>query len=176
MAKNANPRKNFNFSIQIVGESFDPFLAQKVDIPEREIEVVEHGETNHNIKTGGRVSFGNLIMEKILTTTPNLDAHTYFEDWMASVQDPVLGGGLVPRNKTIDQAFGYKRDILIYEFAESGVQVTQQGGAPFQTVPLNTWYLRGCWPSKRDAITLDRTASENTIERLEFSVDFIEKI
>lgn len=174
MAKNANPRKNFNFSIQIVGESFDPFLAQKVDVPEREIEVVEHGETNHNIKTGGRVSFGNLVMEKILTTTPNLDAHTYFEDWMASIQDPVLGGGLVPTNKAIDKTFGYKRDIIVYEFAESGVSITA-AGLPIST-PLNVWYLKGCWPSKRDAITLDRTASENTIERLEFSVDFVEKV
>jgi phage tail-like protein len=175
MAKNANPRKNFNFSIQVVGESFDPFLVQKIDIPEREIEVVTHGETNHDIKTGGRVSFGNLVLEKIFTTTPNLDAHTYFEDWMASVQDPVLGGGLSPLNKVVSAQFGYKRDLIIFEFPESGVAVNQDTGAP-TGVPLNTWYIRGAWPSKRDAISLNRTESENTIERIELSVDYIEKI
>lgn len=171
MAKNVNPRKNFNFSMQIVGEPIDPFLIQMVEIPSREIEIVEHGETNHSVKTGGRVSFGNLILEKIFTTTPGLNAHTYFEDWMVSVQDPITGGGLSPDNI---RNSGYARDVIIYEFPESGV-ATDEAGLPTGT-PLNIWYCRRVWPANRDSITLNRMESDNTIERIELAVDFIEKV
>lgn len=153
MAQIENPRKKFNFSISIAPDPIDPFLVQKVQIPEREVEVVEHGDTNHDIKTGGRVKFGMLTLEKISTTS---GADTYFEDWMASIADPLLGGGLVP-----DQ---YKRIMTITELAEDGV------------TPLNTWVCTGCWPSKRNSIDLSRTESDNTIESLEICVDTVEKV
>lgn len=170
MAKNHNPRKKFNFSVQVVGAPIDPFLVQNVEIPEREIEVVEHGETNHDIKTGGRVKFGMIILEKILTTDLNSGEHTYFEDWMASVQDPVTGGGLTPGT-----ALGYKRNIIITEFPESGIVVNPLTGSPTGAF-LNQWICTGCWPSKRNAIDLNRTESDNTIEHIELCVDYLEKV
>lgn len=153
MAKITNPRKGFNFTILIAGVTFNSFLAQKVTIPDREVEVAEHGDTNHDIKTGGRVKFGNISIEKIMTTS---GSDNYFEDWMASIADPLIGGGLTP-------SF-YKRVITITELAEDGFS------------PINTWVCNGCWPSKRNAIQLDRQSSDNTIESLELCVDEIEKL
>lgn len=153
MAKVVNPRKKFNFTVQVVGIPIDPFLVQNCEIPEREIEVVEHGDTNHDIKTGGRVKFGNITLEKIMTTD---GADTYFEDWMAGIQDPLIGGGLNP-------SF-YKRDLVITELKEDGTGI------------LNIWTCIGCWPNKRGAINLDRTESENTIESIELCVDKVEKV
>lgn len=177
MAKNTNPRKKFNFSIQIVGAPIDPFLVQSVEIPEREIEVVEHGETNHSIKTGGRVSFGMIVLEKILTTDLSALAHTYFESWMASVQNPVVGGGLNPGGPGASAAgiaSGYKRSIIITEFPESGIAASASG-APTGAF-INQWTCFGCWPSKRDPIDLNRNESDNTIEKIELCTDYITKV
>ncbi len=175
MAKNYNPRKKFNFSVEIVGAPIDPFLVQSVEIPEREIEVVEHGETNHSIKTGGRVSFGMIILEKIFTTDLSAAAHTYFEDWMEFIQNPAIGGGAAPFPNTATPTSGYKRDIIITEFPESGIAVNQATGIPTGTV-LQAWTCKGCWPSKRDAIDLNRNESDNTIEKIELCTDYIVKL
>lgn len=153
MAKITNPRKKFNFTILIAGVTFNSFLAQKVTLPEREVEVVEHGDTNYDVKTGGRVKFGMLTIEKIMTTS---GPDNYFEDWMASIQDPIIGGGLTPTN--------YKRTVTVSELAEDGVSV------------INQWVFTGAWPSKRNAIELDRTQSDNTIEQIELCVDIAEKV
>tara|TARA_R110000772_G_scaffold149660_2_gene260367 strand:- start:556 stop:1017 length:462 start_codon:yes stop_codon:yes gene_type:complete len=153
MAKISNPRKKFNFTIQIPSAPLPPFLVQNVEIPDREIESVEHGDTNHDIKTGGRIKIGNITLEKIATTT---GSDSYFEDWMATVQDAITGGGLAP---TL-----YKKTILITELAEDG------------TTALNIWTAEGCWPTKRNGISLDRTESDNTIESVELSVDRLTKL
>ncbi len=153
MAQIANPRKKFNFTIEVVGFPFDPFLAQKVTIPEREIEVVEHGDTNHDIKTAGRNKYGMIRIEKIMTTT---GSDTFFEDWMSQAQNVILGGGLTPQ--------AYKRILTISELAEDGQSL------------INQWICTGVWPSRRDEIDLDRNESDNTIESVELCVDVIEKI
>ena len=153
MAKIANPRKSFNFTITIVGIPFDAFLAQKVSIPEIEAEVVEHGDTNHDIKTAGRVKYGMINIEKIITTS---GPDNYFYDWLDSCQSAVLGGGLTP---TL-----YKRDIVISEFAEDGATV------------INTYTCFGCWPSKIAAQDQSRTESDNTVENIDLCVDVIVKV
>tara|TARA_R110002020_G_scaffold54690_5_gene152277 strand:- start:3518 stop:3979 length:462 start_codon:yes stop_codon:yes gene_type:complete len=153
MANISNPRKKFNFTISIPTAPIDPFLVQNVEIPEREIEVVEHGDTNHDIKTGGRVKIGMITLEKISTTT---GADVYFEDWMLLVQNEVIGGGSAPAI--------YKKLIIITELAEDG------------TTQINQWTAIGCWPSKRNSISLDRTESDNTIESVELCVDKLVKL
>lgn len=153
MAQISNPRKQFNFTIQVAPAPINPFLAQKVEIPEITIEVAEHGDTNHNIKTAGRQMIGVISIEKIMTTS---GADNYFWDWLNSCQDTLIGGGLVPDF--------YKRVVTISELAEDGTSI------------LNTWVCRGCWPSKIDTMTLDRQSSDNTIEKIELSVDKIEKL
>ena len=153
MAQIENPRKEFNFSIQIAPAPINPFLAQKVDIPEISIDQTEHGDTNHDIKTGGRVKFSNVTISKIMTTS---GADNYMFDWAYSVQDAIIGGGLTPT--------AYKRTVTITELAEDGTSV------------LNTWILMGCWPTKINGMKLDRQSSDNTMETIELSVDKIEKL
>ena len=148
-----NPRKVFNFSIQVMGAPIDPFLSQKVVVPEISADVVEHGDTNHDIKTAGRVKYSMVQVEKIMTTS---GADNYFFDWLYSCQDPIIGGGLNPT--------AYKRTITITELAEDGTSI------------LNTWVLTGCWPSKINSMNLSRTESDNTMESLELCVDKIEKL
>jgi len=155
MAKISNPRKVFNFSIEFQNYPINPFLAQKVTIPDSEIEVVEHGDTNHAIKTGGRRSVANVIIEKLLTTTIGDQANKYFWDWHNQVQS-FGNGGAVP--------LAYKRMVLIYEFAEDGVTV------------LNTWEVYNAWPAKISGQEHDRNSSDNTIESIELACERIEKL
>jgi len=131
----------------------NPWLAQKVNIPDISVDIVEHGDSNHDIKTGGRKKYTTINIDKISTTD---GPDNYFFDWCAGVQDVVIGGGLPPS--------AYKRIVTIYEYSEDG-----------QTI-INTWILTGAWPSKINGIELSRTASDNTIESVELCVDKIEKI
>ena len=77
-------------------------------------------------------------------------------DWLMSVQDMLLGGGLTPSQ--------YKETVLINELAEDGVSI------------LNSWTCTGVWPCKVNGQDLDRMSSDNTLEDLEFSVDTCEKL
>lgn len=153
MAKISSPRKKFNFSIQIVPAPINPFLAQKVTLPEMSLGVAKHGDTNHDIKTAGRVEIGDMTIEKISTTQ---GADNYFFDWMKSAGDEIIGGGLVPEQ--------YKRQILVTELAEDGTSI------------LNTWICIGCFPIKINGLDLDRMDTENSIENITISVDKCDKI
>lgn len=153
MAQISNPRKQFNFTIQVAPAPINPFLAQKVTVPELSLDVTEHGDVNSDVKTAGRIKTGTIKIEKIMTTS---GSDNYFFDWLYSCQDPIIGGGLVPSQ--------YKRVVTITELAEDG------------TSALNTWVCLGCFPMKINDMPLDRTSSENTIESLELSVDKIEKL
>lgn len=151
MANIANPRKQFNFSIFAAG--LNPFLAQKVTIPEMSIDVTEHGDTNFDVKTGGRKKYGSLMIEQIQTAT---GPDNWVDVWFSQVQDEFLGGGFLPQL--------YKRTITIEEYSTDGVTI------------INTHVCYGCWPSKRNGIELNRRGSDNTMKSLEFQVDQIQKI
>lgn len=153
MAQISNPRKEFNFSITIVGAPINPFLVQELQLPDIDIEQVEHGDTNFDVKTGGRVKTGNMQLEKIMTTS---GADNYFFDWALGVQDSMIGGGSPPAT--------YKRKILVKELAEDG------------TSAVNTWVCDGCWPAKINGQKFSRKSSDNSLEKLEISVDRCEKI
>jgi len=153
MAIIENPRKNFNFSIQIAPLPLNPFLAQKVSIPDTSIDVATHGDANFDVKTAARVKYSAIQIEKIQTTS---GADNYFYDWLKSCQDDIIGGGLIPG--------AYKRIVTIFELAEDGSSI------------LNTWVCSGCWPSQVSGNELDRMGSENTIESIELQVDNIEKL
>ena len=146
MAQIENPRKQFNFSIAVPG--LNPFLAQKVNTPDSDIEQVSHGDTNHDIKTGGRIKIGNLMIEKI---SPATQGDTWFWDWMKAVQNTRLGGGALPSL--------YKRTLEVVEFSTDGVTV------------LNRHTYEGCWPTKLNGVELSRLGSDNTLQSVEFSVD-----
>jgi phage tail-like protein len=153
MAKFANPRKKFNFSIQISPDPINPFLFQKVTTPDGDIEEVAHGDTNHDVKTAGRVSYGKIVCEKL---SPSDQPDNYLWSWFDTCQSSVIGGGAPPQI--------YKKVITIVEMAEDGATV------------LNTWIAEGCWPSSLPGTELDRQASDNTIENVEFSCDTCVKV
>lgn len=153
MAKVKNPRKKFNWQIIFVKHPVNAYLFQKVGIPEISIEKVSHGDVNHDIKTAGRVSVGDLTASKLETTS---GSDTWMWDWLMSCQDTLLGGGLTPED--------YKEVVLVNELAEDGVSI------------LNSWTLTGVWPCKINGQDLDRMSSDNTLEDLEFSVDTCEKL
>jgi phage tail-like protein len=148
----ANPRKKYNWSIGIVPVPINPFLFQKVDGLESSITQDEHGDTNHNIKTAGRVEHANIKAEKLM---PSNASDTYMWDWHESCQSSLIGGGLVPT--------AYKKTIMITEFAEDGVKV------------LNTWTAFGVWPCKINSSEYNRGDSGNAIETVEFSVDELKR-
>lgn len=146
MAQVSNPHKKFQFSIFLYG--MNPFLAQKVTIPEREVEPVAHGEGNYSVKTGGMITLGNVVIEKL----SNANApDRLFYGWIKMVQDEFGGGGAIPDI--------YKKAMQIQMLATNGFSV------------LKTYNYLGVWPTKINGIELDRMSSDNTIETIEFSVD-----
>ena len=154
MAIVANPRKVFNFSLSFQGVPIEPFLFQSCDLPDREIDVVEHGDTNHDIKTGGRNKVGNITLEKLLRTTRNVES-LYFWAWMDMVQSNVTGGGLTPT--------AYWRTLIVEEFAEDGI------------TPINRWEIYDAWPFKINGQNQKRTSSDNTIEKIELACNDVIK-
>ena len=149
MAQIPNPRKQFNFTIQTPG--LNPFLAQKVTIPDFEIDVVEHGDTNFDVKTGGRHKFGMVAIDKISTA---LGPDNWIWEWQQEIQDVFIGGGLLPSI--------YKRTIEIFQFSNDGIST------------INRWVCFGCWPHKINGVELNRLGSENTTESIELCTDQIQ--
>lgn len=153
MAKFANPRKKFNWSIQITPDPINPFLFQKVDMAESTINQDEHGDTNHNIKTAGRVEYSNLKAEKLMSAS---QGDNYMWAWFDTCQSSIIGGGALPSL--------YKKTIIITEMAENGVTV------------LNTWQAFGVWPCKITPTEYNRGDSGNSIETIEFSIDKLSRL
>lgn len=152
-AKVKNPRKKFLWQITFVKHPLNPYLFQEVSIPELEIEQVSHGDINRDVKTGGRISVGNLVCRKLESTS---GSDTWLWDWLMSVQDLILGGGLTPSE--------YWETVRVDELAEDGVSI------------LNSWICEEVWPSKVNSQDLDRMSSDNTLEEIEFSVGTVNKL
>ena len=152
-AKIKNPRKTFLFQIIFTKHPINAYLFQKATIPEASVEEVEHGDVNRSVKTAGRVSVGTLTVSKLETTS---GSDTWLWDWLMSVQDMLLGGGLTPSQ--------YWETVQINELAEDGVSI------------LNSWICEEVWPTRLNGQDLDRMSSDNTIEEIEFSVGTVEKL
>lgn len=152
-AKIKNPRKTFLFQIIFTKHPINAYLFQKATIPEVSVEEVEHGDVNRSVKTAGRVSVGTLTVSKLETTS---GSDTWLWDWLMSVQDMLLGGGLTPPQ--------YWETVQINELAEDGVSI------------LNSWICEEVWPTRLNGQDLDRMSSDNTIEEIEFSVGTVEKL
>lgn len=152
-AKVKNPRKKFLWQVTFVKHPLNPYLFQTVSIPEIEIEQVSHGDINRDVKTGGRVTVGNLVCHKLESTS---GSDTWLWDWLMSVQDLILGGGLTPPE--------YWETVRVDELAEDGVSI------------LNSWICEEVWPAKVNSQDLDRMSSDNTLEEIEFSVGTVNKL
>lgn len=150
MAKVSDPKKHFNFTIRVAG--LNEWLVQKLTIPDHEIDVVEHGDTNFIVKTGGIIKFGNVMVEKI---SPATFPDNFIWTWIRQVQDALIGGGQLPSV--------YKRTGDAIHFSNDNI------------TPTDIWTLEGLWPCKINGIELARATSENTIESIEFCVDRVIK-
>lgn len=151
----ANPRKKFNFSITIYAGAYGQvqnFLVQKVTLPSIEVEQTIHGEANNEIKTPGRVKYGNLRIEKMLWTDQE---DSLFYNWIDNCQSAILGGGGLPSSLW--------KTIVVKELSVDGI------------TPVNVWQYDECWPCKIDGQDLDRVSSDNSMEIIEFSVNYVAK-
>ena len=148
-----NPRKSFLWQIAFPKHPVNTYKFQECTLPEITIEEVAHGDINRDVKTGGRITVGTLTVRKLLTTD---GSDTWFWDWLMSVQDLLLGGGLTPSD--------YWENAVLQELAEDGVTV------------INTWILTEVWPTRVNGLTFNRMSSDNTIEEIEFSVGTLDKI
>jgi phage tail-like protein len=146
MAKVANARKVFQFIVEVAG--VNQFEIQKVTLPEVEIEKVAHGDTNHDIKTAGRIMIGDMTWEKI-RPLPQSDRFAW--DWLMLAQNQLLGGGQL--------SLGYKRIVIIKEMDTTGA------------VAVNRWFCEGVWVTKVSQSDMDRLASDNIVETITLSVD-----
>ena len=124
-----------------------------MDLPDVSIEQVKHGDVNRDVKTAGRVEVGNMTAEKLETTS---GSDTFLWDWMLKIQNMLLGGGGTPED--------YWEEVLVSELAEDGITI------------INQWITTEVWPCKLNGQNLDRMSSENTIEKMEFSVGTIDKV
>lgn len=145
MANVANPRKVFNFEIEVDG--ILQFEAQKVTEPEREIEVTEHGDTNYKVKTPGMAKTGDMTIEKL---KPADAPDPWAQIWFNEAQNVQTGSGQLPSQ--------VKRNLVLREKAPNG------------TV-LGVYVAEGSWIKKIAKNDKDRTSSDNVLETITLSVD-----
>lgn len=153
MAK-ISPRKEFNFKVYFPLYAIEPFLVQKVTLPDVEIDAVPHSEGNYDVKTAGRTKVGTITLENILRSTAGTEA-SFFWDWNNMAQDMYLGGGVEPA--------GYYRTMIVEELGTDGASV------------INRWICEETWPHKIGGQKHDRKSSDNTVETVELSVNRIDK-
>jgi hypothetical protein len=154
MAIVKNPRKNFNFNVRVSTPFFNAFEVQEVDSPDTEIDVVEHGETNHVIKTGGQIKYSTGKIRGIIDAKPG--ALDWVWRWIKDVQNVDIGGGLIP-------SF-YKKTLTLEYLDVNGITV------------IETEIWEGAWPSKLNGKQLRRIGSENIMNDLELCVDKVIKV
>ena len=140
----ANVRKAFNFQIEM--EGIVQAYIQEFVPPRKTVEVVEHGSSNSVVKTAGRATYEEMTLTK-LRSADNSD--TTLWTWLNQVQNVTTQTGANYQD--------YARIIVIRELSPTGAI-------------LNSWRIE-CWCSGVDIGTLNRGASENTIESATFQVN-----
>ena len=156
MAQIENPRKDYAFSVHIMDPNnaeVDNFLCQEITLPDSEIDQVEHGDINFDVKTPGKRKTGNFMVDKILHQA---SSDVIIWNWHELCQSLASGTGSLAAN--------IKMPIRVHELNEN-------------QKPIQTWYFMGCWPQKINGQKLKRAGdAENSIESIEFSVDKIAKV
>lgn len=146
VANPVNPRKKYLWSIEFDG--LEPFLAQKVTLPKISIEVAEHGSGNTLIKTGGMVKLSELEISKMMFSNKN---ENWAYDWLKGVANIETGSNGVPEQ--------YKRNGYVVFLAPDGETI------------LEKWQLIGCFPKEIEKDELDKTSSDNIMEKVTICVD-----
>lgn len=143
-----NPRKKFNFGVEF--EGLEKALVQRITIPSLEIDVAEHGAGNILIKTGGMVKVGDLELNKLMFLNKN---ENWAVDWFNSVSNMQQGSVGVPSE--------YKRNgyIIFYDTDQESV--------------LEKWQVIGAFPKMIEHDELDKSSSEDIIQKVTLSVDYV---
>lgn len=148
LATPVNPRKKYPWIVEF--EGLEPALVQRVKLPVISVDSVEHGSSNILVKTGSMVKFADIELNKLMFMDKN---ENWAYDWLRQVSDPETGTMGVPSD--------YKRNGYII----------------FQNPDLDTilekWQVVGCWPKEIEKDELDKTSSEDMIERVVLSCDYV---
>ena len=140
-----DPLRNFKFTVSISGFPGAKLGFSKVSGLSSEVEVIEYregGDTTTNRKFPGQVSFGNVTLERGVTTDSDL------VDWFNSIFDPTLGP---------DQS----GDILRFDVV---IQVNNKSGGI-----QREFKLLKAFPAGREITDLDASSNEILIESLELA-------
>ena len=146
MAQIEDPKKGFQFGIIAAG--LNPYAVQEANVPDIELEQVEHGDLAHDIKTAGRAKYGNIELSKL---RPLGIGDNWIWRWILDIRNTLTGGGQL--------ASRYKRNLDIVQYAYDNRTIT------------DLWECEGAWPCKVNGIELSRTKSDNVMEKIELSVD-----
>lgn len=150
MAQIEDPKKVFQFGY--IAPGLNPYQVQQADIPDFDIEIAEHADTNFDVKTAGRMKFGNVVLNNL---RPVSGGSNWVWTWIQSIVD-VIGGG-------IGNPLNYKQTHDIVQYSYDDVTVTDR------------WRCFGIFPIKINGQKLDRTKSENSMDNITLSVDRVVK-
>lgn len=141
-----SPRMTYNYRVTV--EGLRSVLVSAVQIPERQIPEIMHsgGGANRNTKHPGKLSYTDLVIEKIMTHD---GSDTWAYDWQNETRDDDGNGDVLIS----------RRDVTVEHIADNG------------NVVLDTWVMRECWVkgisySKNDSLQ----EGERLIETVTISV------
>lgn len=147
----ANPIQNFRFRAEF--EGLDPILIQEVNIPDAEVDVIEHSAGNYSEKTGGRKKFGDVTLKKLKSQDYS---DNWAWDWLNEVQNDETGGGKKPSE--------YRKSFTISELASDNVTT------------INRWLIIRSFPKSVKGGNKNANESTNTIEEVVLAVTRVKKI
>ncbi len=140
MTKIANPLKNYLYRIAMNG--FDQALVQSIEIGEFEFSENLHGDGISDIKTPGRLKYGDIIMEKLVPIgLPDPTMWTWFITAFAGLATAV------------------KRDFQI-------IQLSAENGAP-----VRIWQVEGAWIKKYKPSKIGDQEDSNAIDTVTIACD-----
>ena len=144
-----DPRLAYNYRIEING--LEIALVEKINIPKEASASVDHahGGQINTTKTAGKVSFEDMVLEKIM---PSEGSDKFFSNWRTRVKT--------------QGAADYKEQIDIFHL-----------GPDDTGSRIDHWQLDGCWPKELDYGDQDGNAeSDKVIETVTISVDNVTRI
>lgn len=148
LATPVNPRKKFPWSVEF--EGLEPALVQRIKIPVLSVDSVEHGSSNILVKTGSMVKIADIELNKLMFMDKN---ENWAYDWLKQVSNPETGTMGIPS-----------------EYKRNGYIILQN---PDLETILEKWQVVGCWPKEIEKDELDKTSSEDLVERVVLSCDYI---
>lgn len=146
MTKIANPAKGYRYSIELNG--FNQALCQSVEIGEIELAKDLHGDGNKDIKTPGRVTVPDIVIEKLVAAS---QSDPFFWNWLRTAQNTTTGDAELPDV--------VKKSFFVHLLNPRDGSIRQ------------TWMAVGAWPHKVKPGKLGDREEGNYMETVTLSVD-----